>query len=98
MYFNRRLWVFTEGLRGRIWGAVAVGLLSSVLGIARLALIGWLLGLIFAGAPLEEILWLGLAVAVAVALRGGLEYLRIMVAHGTAAKVQVHLRVCFSTN
>ena len=45
MYFDPRLWVFTGGVRGRIWSAVALGLLSTVLGIARLALLGWLLAL-----------------------------------------------------
>ena len=42
MYFDWRLWGFTAPLRGRIWLAVAIGILSSALGIARLALIGWL--------------------------------------------------------
>ena len=43
MYFDRRLWQFTEGLRLRIAGAVVLGLLSAATGIARLALLGWLL-------------------------------------------------------
>ena len=92
MYFDRRLWTFTEGVRDRIWGAVALGVLASALGIARLALLGWLLGQVFLGAPLEELLWAGLLVAVVIALRGLLEYARIMVAHKTAAKVQLSLR------
>ena len=92
MYFDRRLWTFTEGVRGRIWGAVALGVLASALGIARLALLGWLLGRVFLGAPLEELLQAGLLVAFVIALRGLLEYARIMVAHRTAAKVQLSLR------
>ena len=92
MYFNPRLWVFTAGVRGRIWGAVALGVLSSVLGIARLALLGWLLGLVFAGAPLRDLLGLGAVTALVILARGGLEYARIMVAHRTAAAVQLHLR------
>ena len=92
MYFNPRLWIFTAGVRGRIWGAVALGVLSSVLGIARLALLGWLLGLVFVGAPLGDLLGLGALTALVILARGGLEYARIMVAHRTAAAVQLHLR------
>ena len=47
MYFDRRLWQFTEGLRLRIAGAVLLGLLSATVGIARLALLGWLIGRVF---------------------------------------------------
>ena len=92
MYFDRRLWIFTKDVRGRIWGAVGLGVLSSTLGIARLALIGWLLGKVFLGAPLAELLWAGLVTAGVIALRGVFEYARIMVAHKTAAKVQLSLR------
>ncbi len=92
MYFDRRLWTFTAGVRGRIWGAVALGVLASALGIARLALLGWLLAQVFLGAPLAELLRAGLLVAAIIALRGLLEYARIMVAHRTAAKVQLTLR------
>jgi len=92
MYFNPRLWAFTVGVRGRIWGAVALGLLSTVLGIARLALLGWLLGLIFTGAQLGQLIEGSILVALVVLLRGGLEYARLMVAHRTAATVQLNLR------
>ena len=56
MYFNPRLWIFTEGLRGRIGWAVALGVLSTAFGIARLALLGWLLGQVFLGAPWRDLL------------------------------------------
>ncbi len=92
MYFNSRLWIFTAGVRGRIWGAVALGLLASILGIARLALLGWLLGLVFAGVPLTDLLGPGVVTALVILARGGLEYTRIMVAHRTAAVVQINLR------
>ena len=92
MYFNPRLWIFTAGVRDRIWGAVFLGILSSALGIARLALIGWLLGQVFLGKPLEDLLFYGAGVALIIALRAWLEYARVMVAHRTAAAVQLHLR------
>ena len=92
MYFDIRLWGYTEGVRLRIFSAVAVGILSVLFGIARLALLGWLIALIFRGTPLDQLILPVLSVAGAMVVRGGLEYLRTMVAHDTAAKVQVHLR------
>ncbi|MEM7170871.1 MAG: ABC transporter ATP-binding protein [Pseudomonadota bacterium] len=92
MYFDPRLWQFTRGVRGRIAFSVLIGILSSVLGIARLGLLGWLLGLIFQGAPSQEIWRLSAVTAIIILARGGLEYWRAMIAHRTAAMVQLHLR------
>ncbi|MEE8499664.1 MAG: ABC transporter ATP-binding protein, partial [Kiloniellales bacterium] len=92
MYFDLRLWQFTKGVRGRIAGAVMIGLLAAALGIARLALLGWLLAKVFRGEPLDAMIMPFAAVAGVMVLRGGLEYWRNMVAHGTAARVQRHLR------
>lgn len=92
MYFDSRLWGFTKGVRARIVGAVAIGILATGFGIARLALLGWLIAQVFQGVPLDELIVPFVCVAIVMVLRGGLEYLRTMVAHNTAAKVQVHLR------
>ena len=92
MYFDTRLWGYTQGVRLRIFGAVAIGILAVLFGIARLALLGWLIARIFQGAPLEEMILPFAGVAAVMVVRGLLEYLRTMVAHNTAAKVQVHLR------
>ena len=43
MYFDSRLWQFTEGSRLRIAATVLIGLVSAGVGIARLGLLGWLL-------------------------------------------------------
>ena len=53
MYFDTRLWGYTKGVRGRIFGAVAIGILAVLFGIARLALLGWLIARIFQGASLR---------------------------------------------
>ena len=92
MYFDRRLWQFTEGLRLRIAGAVVLGLLSAAVGIARLALLGWLLGRVFQGDGLDELILPIVAVAAAMLARGVLEYWRTMAAHHTAALVQLQIR------
>ena len=92
MYFDRRLWQFTEGLRLRIAGAVLLGLLSAAVGIARLALLGWLLGRVFQGDGLDDLILPIVAVAAAMLARGVLEYWRTMAAHHTAALVQLQIR------
>ncbi len=56
MYFDRRLWGFTRGVRLRIFGAVALGVLAVLLGIARLALLGWLIAQVFSGTTLSDLL------------------------------------------
>ena len=92
MYFDRRLWSFTAGVRHRIWSAVLVGLLSSAFGVCRLALLGWLLGLVFREAPLEDLVLAGALTGAVILARGALEYGRAMIAHHTAARVQLHIR------
>ena len=92
MYFDLRLWGYTIGVRLRIFSAVAIGILGVLFGIARLGLLGWLIARVFQGTPLDQLILPVVGVAAVMVVRGGLEYLRTMVAHDTAAKVQVHLR------
>lgn len=92
MFLDSRLWQFTEGLRWRIAGAVSVGLLAALVGIGRLALLGWLLAQVFAGASARSLILPVAAVAAVMLLRGLLEYWRNMIAHHTAARVQRVLR------
>jgi len=61
-------------------------------GIARLALLGWFIARVFQGTPLNQLILPAVGIAVVMILRGCLEYFRTMVAHNTAAKVQVRLR------
>ncbi|MEM6622667.1 MAG: thiol reductant ABC exporter subunit CydC [Pseudomonadota bacterium] len=92
MHFDQRLWVFTEGVRGRIAWTVIIGLIAVALGVARLALLGWLIGQLFAGRVLAELTDSVLLIAGVMVLRGVFEHWRTMVAHETAAKVQKTLR------
>src|SRR5688500_10391655 len=92
MHFETRLWQFSKGVRLRIFYAVLIGLTASALGIARLALMGWLIGRIFAGASFQQLAAPLLVVAGVIGLRSLFEYWRAMVAHETAAKVQLKLR------
>jgi ATP-binding cassette subfamily B protein len=92
MYLSRELWRFTAGVRPRIAWAVLIGLAAVAAGIARLALLGWLLAKILAGPTVTSLLLAVLLVAAVTIVRGVLEYARTMVAHHTAALVQATLR------
>ena len=92
MLFDPRLWQFTRGVRARIAWTVAMGVASSLVGIGRLALLGWLLARVFTGDTFADLLAPLAAVAVVMALRGWIEHTRAMVAHRTAIRVQLALR------
>src|ERR1700694_3575459 len=92
MYIDWRLWEFTRGVRLRIAATVALGLLQVAVGIARLALLGWVLARVLAGAGLRELALPVALTAAAVLVRAGLEYNRATYAHRTAALVQTRLR------
>src|SRR5438105_1119626 len=92
MYFDRRLWQLTRGLRGRILLAIAIGLAAAALGIARFALLGALLARVFSGAGAAAVAMTAFGVAGAVLLRGLLDHSRTVIAHRTASRVQEGLR------
>tara|TARA_B100001250_G_scaffold362712_1_gene341583 strand:- start:8559 stop:12140 length:3582 start_codon:yes stop_codon:yes gene_type:complete len=92
MFFDRRLWAFTKGTRVAIAQAVVIGVVASISGIARLGLLGWLLAKVFRGELLGELVVPVVLVAIVMVVRGFLEHWRKMLAHHTAAKVQLKLR------
>ena len=92
MYFDRQLWGLMRGVRGRVAAAIAIGLLSSFVGIARFAALGWLLALVFRGAQAKALAIPVATVAGAIFLRGALEHVRAMIAHETASRIQTRLR------
>src|SRR5579862_9018820 len=92
MYFDRRLWALTRGLRGRILLAIALGLGAAAFGIARFALLGTLLARVFAGAGGGVIALLAIGVGAAVLLRALLDHARTIIAHENAGRVQEALR------
>jgi ATP-binding cassette, subfamily B, bacterial len=92
MYFDSRLWQLTRGMRGWIAGAILLGLVASVVGIARFAILGVLLSRVFEGAGLLAVAVPALGVAAAVFLRGFVDHHRAMISHHTAIRVQEELR------
>jgi ATP-binding cassette subfamily C protein CydCD len=91
MYFDPKLWIFTKGVRGRIAWTVAIGILAAAVGIARLAMLGWLLAQVFQGVPLDDLLYPFAGVALDMLLLGKLEYWRSMAALRTASIVQLRI-------
>src|SRR5580693_6100887 len=92
MYFDRRLWQLTRGLRGWIALAILLGLVASVVGIARFAILGVLLSRVFDSAGFVAIAIPAVGVAIAVLLRGFVDHHRTMISHRTATRVQEDLR------
>src|SRR5579872_327572 len=92
MYFDRRLWELTKGLRGRIAMAILIGLAAAAFGIARFVLLGALLARVFTGAGFATISALAAGVAAAVVLRALFDHWRTMIAHENAGIVQEALR------
>ncbi len=92
MTFSGELWRFTQGVRGRIALAVAVGLFAVASGVARLALLGWIGARIFEGDGLAELAPLIVAAAAAVLATSGAHYVKEEIANGTALEVQFALR------
>ena len=92
MYFDRRLWALTAGLRGRIFGAAGLGLVAMAFGILRFVFLARVLALAFAGAPAGPIAMAAAATAACVVLRAGLDHRRTALAQATAGRVQGVLR------
>ena len=92
MQFDIRLWSFTKGVRGRITYSVIIGMISTSLGVIRLAMLGWLIGLIFQGKSVDELIVPIILAALVMLLRGFFEHWRTMMAHETSAIVQKELR------
>jgi ATP-binding cassette subfamily B protein len=92
MYFDSRLWQLTRGMRGWIAAAILLGLVASVVGIARFAILGVLLSHVFNGAGVWAIAVPAIGVAVAVILRGLVDHHRAMISYRTATRVQEELR------
>ena len=92
MYFDFRLWGFTRGARLNIAIAVVFGLLTAAAGIARLVLLAILLGRVLQGDSLNTLVPLIAIAGGMVLLRAVLQYQKEMIAHRTAASIQLALR------
>jgi ATP-binding cassette subfamily C protein CydCD len=92
MYFDYRLWRLTQGMRARMAGGIALGLLALAAGILRYVFLGQMLARVFAGDPWQRWAEAAGATVVMVLLRAGLDHWRTLQANRCAATVQQVLR------
>ena len=92
MYFNARLWGFTRGFRFRLFVGVIFGLLTAASGVSRLAMSGYVVALVFQGETMSRISLAILGVVLSILARGVFQYIKEMIGHETALRIQVSLR------
>ena len=92
MYFDRTLWALMAGLRLRVVGAVALGLIAMAFGVLRFVFIGRVLARVFQGAPAGSIALDAAGALVCIGLRTWLDHRRIVTAQATAGRIQSLLR------
>src|SRR5919199_5642627 len=92
MSLNWRLFQLTQGYRLRLFGAAVLGLVASMAGIGRLALSGYVLGLVFQGRPLSMLVLPVTGVAACIVLRAVLEYAKEATGNRTASDIKLRLR------
>jgi ATP-binding cassette subfamily C protein CydCD len=92
MYFDRRLFSFTEGVRWRIALAAFLGLLAIPVVIWRLGLTGATMARVFEGEGIPDIAGVLVLIAGLVLLRAVLQFSKEQVAYSTAMLVKTRLR------
>ncbi|MEE8158030.1 MAG: thiol reductant ABC exporter subunit CydC [Dehalococcoidia bacterium] len=92
MFFNKRLFAFTAGVRLRLTLALFFGMLTAAAGVSRLAFSGYAIALVLQSKPTNEIVFAIVAVIVSVILRAFFQYLKEMTGHRAAVEVQVKMR------
>jgi ATP-binding cassette subfamily B protein len=92
MYFDSRLWMMMAGLRLRVAGAVGLGLIAMGFGVLRFVFLGRVLALAFAGAAPRQLALAAAGTVACMLLRASLDHRRVVLAQGTAGRVQSVLR------
>src|SRR5262245_49781673 len=92
MYFDKRLFSHTEGVRGRIVVAALVGLVVIPVAVWRLMLTGATMARVFKGEGISDIAGVIVLIVALIVLRSALQFIRDQVAHATAMRVKTNLR------
>src|SRR5262245_18867212 len=92
MYFDKRLFSMTRGVRGRIAWAAVLGLIAVPVTMVRLALTGATMARVFAGQPFDALIGVLVLIAVLILIRAVLQLARDEVANETAARMKARVR------
>jgi len=92
MYFDRRLFAMTAGMRGRIALAALIGIVAVPVAVWRLALTGDTIAQVFKGRSLGSLVGAFVLIAALIVLRAALQLWREEIANRTAGVLKVRLR------
>jgi len=92
VYFDRRLFGMTRGVRGRMALAALVGLAAVPISMWRLTLTGQAMARMFTGEPFNAIVGMLVLIASLIVLRALLQLARDEIASATAALMKAHVR------
>src|SRR4051794_16689123 len=92
MYFDKRLFGLTDGVRGRIALAALIGLVVIPVAIWRLMLTGATMARVFKGEGISDIVGVLALIAVLIVVRSSLQFVKDQIAFGTAMQVKTTLR------
>ena len=92
MYFDRRLFGMTRGVRGRMALAALVGLAAVPIAMWRLTLTGQAMARVFTGEPFDALVGMLVLIAGLIVLRALLQFARDEIANATAALMKARVR------
>ena len=88
VYFSLRLWSYTVGARLQIALSVTLGLATAATGVARLAVLGWLVAQIFEGDEIGDLVGPIVAVGAISVVRARVQFVTGLIAYKRAAVVE----------
>src|SRR5919198_925326 len=92
MYFDRRLFGMTRGVRWRVALAAGVGLVAVPVAMWRLVLTGQAMARVFAGEPFDALIGMLLLIATLILVRALLQLAGDEIANATAALMKARVR------
>jgi ATP-binding cassette subfamily C protein CydCD len=92
LYFDRRLFSMTRGVRGRLALAALVGLAAVPVAMWRLTLTGQAMARVFGGEPFDALVGVLVLIAGLILLRAALQFARDEISNATAARLKAQVR------